>query len=97
MSLTNLLFWRVLLCTLATPVVDPFAVILLAICRPRPQSSYVPFFSPIPKINNFINSFKLTLTHIHPNNYGATDPSGNPTVIELTFEKNPPEISGNPG
>ena len=41
----------------------------------------------IEKINNFINSFKLTLTHIHPNNYGATDPSGNPTVIELTFEK----------
>ena len=48
------------------------------------------------KINNFINSFNLTLTHVHPNNYGAVDSNGNPTVIELTFEKNPPEISGNP-
>ncbi len=49
----------------------------------------------IKKIDNFINSFNLTLTHIHPNNYGALDPNGNPTVIELTFEKNPPETSGN--
>jgi len=50
----------------------------------------------IEKISNFINSFNLTLTHVHPNNYGAVDPNGNPTVIELTFEKNPPEILGNP-
>lgn len=49
----------------------------------------------IEKINNFINSFNLTLTHVHPNNYGALDPNGNPTVIELTFEKNPLETSGN--
>jgi len=48
----------------------------------------------IEKITNFINSFNLTLTHIHPNNYGAKDPYGNPTVLELTFEKNPPESPG---
>ena len=48
----------------------------------------------IEKINNFVNSFNLTLTHVHPNNYGAKDPYGNPTVLELTFEKNPLEISG---
>ena len=48
------------------------------------------------KIKQFINSFNLTLTHIHPNNYGGLDPNGDPVVIELTFEKNAPEISGDP-
>ena len=49
----------------------------------------------IDKIVKFINDSNLTLTHIHPNNYGPTDKSGDPTVLELTFEKNPIEISNN--
>ncbi len=47
----------------------------------------------IDQITNFIKTFNLTLTHIHPNNYGPRDPKDNPTVVELTFEKNPHEIS----
>ena len=38
---------------------------------------------------DFIKKFKLEITHIHPNNYGSTDKSGNPNVIEMTFEKKP--------
>ena len=45
----------------------------------------------IAKIIDFINKFSLTLTHIHPNNYGQRDSKGNPTVIELSFDKNPIE------
>ena len=41
------------------------------------------------KISEFINSFNLELTHIHPNNFGLKDESGDPKVIEMTFEKNP--------
>jgi len=43
------------------------------------------------KINNFIKKFNLTLTHIHPNNYGGVDAFSDPLVIEMTFEKNPIE------
>jgi hypothetical protein len=31
----------------------------------------------------------LSLIHIHWNNYSELDQSGNPTTIELTFEKDP--------
>ena len=41
------------------------------------------------KIIYFTKEFDLTLTHIHPNNYGEKDKNGNPTVVELTFERNP--------
>jgi hypothetical protein len=41
------------------------------------------------KIDNFIKKFNLTLTHIHPNNYGEHDQYMDPVVIEMTFEKNP--------
>ncbi len=41
------------------------------------------------KISEFIEKFNLSLSHIHPNNYGSTDKSGNPNVIEMTFEKKP--------
>ena len=45
------------------------------------------------KILNFINAFELKLTHIHANNFAIPDKNGNPTVIELTFEREPEEIS----
>lgn len=45
------------------------------------------------KIIYFTKEFDLTLTHIHPNNYGEKDKNGNPTVVELTFERNPTENS----
>ena len=41
------------------------------------------------KIREFIEKISLSLTHIHPNNYGPLDNAGNPTVIEMTFEKKP--------
>lgn len=41
------------------------------------------------KIINFINSFNLELTHVHANNFGLADKYNNPTVLEMTFEKNP--------
>jgi hypothetical protein len=47
----------------------------------------------IQKIHNFIKSFNLELTHIHPNNFGQKDKNGDPIVIELTFEKSPIEIN----
>lgn len=46
------------------------------------------------KINEFIENFSLSLSHIHPNNYGLIDNLGNPSVIEMTFEKNPVSESG---
>ena len=46
------------------------------------------------KIENFVKSLKfLKLIHIHPNNYGNIDSENNPTIIEVTFEKNPDLIS----
>ena len=41
------------------------------------------------KIEDFIQKFNLTLTHVHPNNYGGVDEHMDPVVIEMTFEKNP--------
>ena len=41
------------------------------------------------KIINFINTTKLKLIHIHPNNYCSLDRFGNPTTVEVSFENNP--------
>ena len=41
------------------------------------------------RIERFINETKLELVHIHPNNYCSLDRFGNPTAIEVSFEKNP--------
>jgi hypothetical protein len=49
----------------------------------------------IQKVIKFIKNFKLDLIHIHPNNFGILDKNLDPTVIELTFEKNPNIISLN--
>ena len=40
-------------------------------------------------IENFIDKLDLVLTHVHPNNFGGIDESGDPLVIEMTFERNP--------
>ena len=47
------------------------------------------------RVKNFINNFKLSLTHIHPNNYGSVDEKNDPLVIEMTFEKHPEESKKN--
>ena len=41
------------------------------------------------KIKKFIEEIDLTLVHIHPNNYAKKDINNNPTVLELTFARNP--------
>ena len=41
------------------------------------------------KICNFTQKLNLELTHIHPNNYGLIGEKDIPSVIELTYEKNP--------
>ena len=45
------------------------------------------------KIIKFISSFNLTLVHIHGNNFAKTDLNGDIVVIELTFSKNPIQLS----
>lgn len=45
------------------------------------------------KIESFINNIELKLIHIHPNNFGGLDKFGNPTLLELTFEKKPTIIN----
>jgi len=47
------------------------------------------------KIVHFINNFNLKISHIHANNFGIADKRGNPTVIEMTFEKDPEIIGDN--
>ncbi len=49
----------------------------------------------IEKIKSFIKNFNLSLTHIHGNNYGSILKTGDPCVLELTFEKNPEYLTGN--
>ena len=39
------------------------------------------------KIIKFLNSFNLTLVHIHGNNYSVKELNRNPEAIELTFSK----------
>jgi len=45
------------------------------------------------KISNFIEKINLDLIHIHANNMEETDKNNIPTLLELTFEKNPVELS----
>jgi hypothetical protein len=48
----------------------------------------------IGKIIKFIDEIDMDLTHIHGNNFAGLDSNSDPLVIELTFSKNPKEISG---
>ena len=45
------------------------------------------------RIENFIKRFGLDLVHVHPNNAGGTDSSGNPMIMEMTFARNPRPVS----
>jgi FkbM family methyltransferase len=45
------------------------------------------------KINDFIKKFKLTLTHIHPNNAGDLNYYKVPLILEMTFEKYPVSVN----
>ena len=48
----------------------------------------------IERIENFLKNLKfLKLIHIHPNNYGKYNFENDPTLIEITFEKDPNLIS----
>jgi len=47
------------------------------------------------KIIHFIQHINLKLTHIHPNNYSIPDKYGNPTSLEMSFEKSPSRLNGN--
>lgn len=40
-------------------------------------------------IINFIKSLKLTLVHIHGNNYSGIDFNGDSIIIELSFGRSP--------
>ena len=46
-------------------------------------------------VYNFCKRLNLNLIHIHPNNFGVKDKNGDPTVLELTFEKNPIILGNN--
>ena len=41
------------------------------------------------KIEQFISAIRLELIHLHPNNYCKLDKIGNPTTIEISFDKRP--------
>ena len=45
------------------------------------------------KIIKFLSSFNLTLVHIHGNNFAERDFNGDIVVLELTFSKNPIQVS----
>ena len=45
------------------------------------------------KIIKFLSSFNLTLVHIHGNNASIRDLNGDIVVLELTFSKNPIQVS----
>ena len=45
------------------------------------------------KILKFLRSFNLTLVHIHGNNFAERDLNNDITVLELTFSKNPAQVS----
>jgi len=45
------------------------------------------------KITKFLSLFNLTLVHIHGNNFAPTDLNGDIVVLELTFSKNPIQVS----
>jgi len=44
-------------------------------------------------IKKFIKSLKLTLVHIHANNFAPLDLNGDPTVFELTFDRYPVKLN----
>lgn len=48
------------------------------------------------RIGDFIGRFGMDLVHVHPNNMGGADPSGNPLVVEMTFAKDPRPVSESP-
>jgi hypothetical protein len=45
------------------------------------------------KIKKFINNIGLTLVHVHANNMAEVDKFDVPTLLELTFERNPTVLS----
>jgi len=45
------------------------------------------------KITKFLSLFNLTLVHIHGNNFAETDLNDDIVVLELTFSKNPIQVS----
>jgi hypothetical protein len=45
------------------------------------------------KITKFLSLFNLTLVHIHGNNFAETDLNADIVVLELTFSKNPTQVS----
>ena len=47
-------------------------------------------------IYDFCKKLNIDLIHIHPNNFAPKDKYGDPTVIELTFEREPIIIGDNP-
>ena len=47
-------------------------------------------------IYNFCKKLDLDLIHLHPNNFVPKDKNGDPTVIELSFEKDPIILGDNP-
>ncbi len=47
------------------------------------------------RVINFCKKIGLELTHNHPNNFAMVDNNGDPTVLELTFEKTPIKIGEN--
>ena len=47
------------------------------------------------RVIDFCKKNGLVLTHNHPNNFAMLDNNGDPTVLELTFEKTPIKIGEN--
>ena len=45
------------------------------------------------RILKFLSSFNLTLVHIHGNNFAGRDLNNDITILELTFSKNPVQVS----
>ncbi len=43
----------------------------------------------IKRIEEFVKNLDLELVHLHPNNSGPTNKEGIPTIVELSFAKNP--------
>ena len=44
------------------------------------------------RIENFLNEFKLDIVHIHANNSGPLNKSGDPTILEVSFAKDPKKL-----
>ena len=50
----------------------------------------------IKRIKKFVKQLKLKLIHTHGNNFGKLDNFNDPTLLELTFEKNSSILDNNP-